>query len=103
MHQTFDKREKKRLILIFSLVLFLVLLWLAFSPNGFLNYCELKKNAAELRIKNQDVVKKNNELQREIDGLENDPAYIEEVARTRYNMVKKNEIVIEFNKKKKRH
>lgn len=103
MRQPFDKREKKRIVFLVTLALFIVLLWLAFSPNGFLNYYGLKTSAAKLRIKNQNVAKKNDELQRENARIEKDPAYIEELARTKYNMVKENEIVIEFNKKKKRH
>jgi cell division protein FtsB len=39
-----------------------------------------------------------NELQNEIDRLNNDPSYLEDIARKEYGLLKKNEKVYDFSK-----
>jgi cell division protein FtsB len=52
---------------------------------------------------NEQLREANTALRQEIDKLRNDPAYLEEVARRQFGLIKKNEVIYEFPKKKKRH
>ena len=52
-----------------------------------------------------ELEKENHDLRAEIDGLLNDPEYLEEIARKEYGLLRKNERVFDFSssssKKKK--
>ncbi len=53
-------------------------------------------------MQEQNVVleEENAQLSKEIEQLQNDPAFLEEVARQKYKLLKKNEKVFEFTPKK---
>ena len=97
-----DFTNKKWLFVSVILILFFIL-WHVISPNGALKYYNIRKQLDESRIKNEILKKENNALREEIDKLGNDPLYIEKIAREKYGMIKKNEILykIKGNEKKK--
>ncbi len=87
-----------------KIVIFLVvvaLLWIILLPGSGL--LALWKKRAELKSLQQQTVvldRENAQLQEDIDRLQNDPAYLEEVARKQHNLLRKNERVFEFKPKK---
>jgi cell division protein FtsB len=85
-----------------SLILVLLMaLWIIFSPwSGLIRFFQINKELAEIQTANQALYEENQKLQAEIDRLKNDPAYQEEVARKQFGLLKNNEILYDFNKKK---
>ena len=81
------------------LVAILLLTWMLLSPHGLWQYKKIAARVERLEEKNQELEKNNAELRREIERLQNDPEYIEEVARHKYNLLKREEIVFDFEKK----
>ncbi len=93
-------QESRKLKIVIFLVL-LAVLWVIFSPGSGL-LAIWRKNSELKNIQQQNVLleEENTRLQKGIDKLQNDPAYLEEVARREYNLLKKNERVFEFAPKK---
>ena len=88
-----ERRLVKRIILIVAAV---SVLWLLFSPNtGLFHYRSLQNRINSLSRENKDLEERNAELQQEIDRLQNDDAYLEELARKKYGLLKENETVYE--------
>lgn len=88
-----ERRLVKRIILI---VAALSVLWLLFAPNwGLLHYRRLQSEIDSLATENKSLEERNAELQKEIDRLQNDDAYLEELARQKYGLLKENETVYE--------
>ncbi len=92
-------QQEGLLIKIILALLLAAVLWVVFSPGGGLlllkgqrsDLEQLEKEITELELENHD-------LQAEIDGLRNDPEYLEEVARKEYGLLKKNERVYDFSR-----
>ncbi|RZW27380.1 MAG: septum formation initiator family protein, partial [Desulfobulbaceae bacterium] len=63
-------------------------------------YSLVKQNnrMAELERQTEALIKSNEELQAEIERLKHDQAYLEQVAREKYGLLKKNERVFDFSK-----
>lgn len=94
--------EQKRLITISLIIALILVFWIAFSPKGLLQYFRLTESLETVKAENQKLEKQNKELRQEIARLLNDPAYLEEIARKKYGLIKKNEIIFDFEKKEKR-
>jgi cell division protein FtsB len=97
----FTSREKK--ILSYTALFFalLALLWIFFAPNrGILDLFRAKEKLEQLQAENKKLEEENKVLQEEIDRLQNDPSYLEEKARKEYGMLKENEMLYIFKKKK---
>jgi cell division protein FtsL len=87
-------------ILIFLVVFLVGLLILFFNESGIFKYLGLKSEVKSLKEQIDKRDKENKMLQGEIDSLRNEiPAKIEQVAREKYNMKRKNEKVIKIQKK----
>jgi len=87
-------------ILIFLVVFLVGLLILFFNESGIFKYLGLKSEIKSLKEQIDKRDKENKMLQGEIDSLRNEiPAKIEQVAREKYNMKRKNEKVIKIQKK----
>ena len=80
------------LLCLLSLALFFIFLSI-FGQNGLLQIGELKKVRMVLMEDINALHKENNTLKKEIKALNEDPFYIEKVAREELDMVKPNEIV----------
>ena len=90
-------KTKNRIIAVSIFFLFLFLLFIFSSGKG-VQYVQLRKQISSLSVEVDDLQKKNADLENEIQKLKNDKNYLEEVARREYGLLKKNEIVFDFNK-----
>ncbi|MEW6290624.1 MAG: septum formation initiator family protein [Thermodesulfobacteriota bacterium] len=91
-----NSKELRTLILVSILSVSAAAAWLIFSPNGILTYYHLKKQIEAVKAENDLLKEENRQLQQKIDKIKNDPAYLEELARQEYDLLKKNELVFEF-------
>ena len=82
-----------------ALLLFIVagILWLIFAPGwGFLHYHRLQNQIETLARENKILEERNADLSKEIELLQTDDTYLEELARKKYGMLKENEMVYEY-------
>ncbi len=89
--------QENRFLKIVVFMVVAALLWIVFLPGSGL--LALWKKRAELKTLQQQTVvldRENAQLQEDIDRLQNDPAYLEEIARKQHNLLRKNERVFEF-------
>ena len=93
--------ENKKWLFVSVILILLFILWHVISPNGALKYYNIRKQLDENLAKNEILKKENNTLRKEIDKLENDPLYIEKIARGKYGMIKKNEILYKIKENEK--
>ncbi len=85
------------------LVIVLGMLWLIFAPGrGLLSYRRLQNRIDTLAGENKALAKHNAELRHDVDRLQHDSAYLEELARQKYGLLKKNEMVFEYKPTKKK-
>jgi len=88
-----ERRLVRRIILVVAAV---SVLWLLFAPNwGLFHYRQLQKQIDSLARENEDLAQRNAELKLEIDRLQHDDAYLEELARKKYGLLKENETIYE--------
>jgi cell division protein FtsB len=93
-------QESRYYKIVLSLVV-LALLWIIFSPgSGLLAIWKKHSELKSLQEQNIHIEAENAQLQKNIDKLQNDPAFLEEVARREHKLLKKNERVFEFTPKK---
>lgn len=96
-NQKLNKREQRALRLLVLVVIVVGLLFLLFAPGrGLLPYQRLKKEVRALVQENKALQQRNIELAAEIERLKHDDAYLEQLARQKYGMLKKNEEVYEL-------
>jgi len=81
---------KKRLIYISAV---LILIAAVYFP-GFAKLKELRKQNSNLEKRIEILSKTNEELKKEKEKLENDPSYIEKIAREKLGMSRRNEIIL---------
>ncbi|TBV80715.1 MAG: septum formation initiator family protein [Desulfobulbaceae bacterium] len=87
------KRTTRQLFLVF-LAIFTI--WMALSPYGLWQYYKVSREFKNLRQENQRLETENRELLIQITRLQNDPVYIEEIARRDFGLLKKNELLFDF-------
>ena len=89
--------ERKRLHRIILLVLLVAILFLLFAPGrSLMSYRNMQKQVAALSREIAHLEQRNRELAAEIERLKTDDAYLEELARKKFGMLKENETVYEF-------
>ena len=87
----------QKIILTASLVVMLsVLLVLVFGDNGMMELSRLKATKRQLVETNAGLTKENMQLYRAIDRLQNDPVFVENVARRELGMIRSDEIIFTF-------
>ncbi len=92
-----SSQERKRLRHIMLLVGVIVVLMLLFFPGrSFMSYHRMRKQVSSLAQQNRQLEQRNRELAAEIKRLQTDDAYLEELARKKYGLLKDNETVYEF-------
>ena len=90
--------ERKRLHRIILLVLFIAILFLLFAPGrSLMSYRNMQKQVAALTSEIEHLEQRNRELAAEIKRLQTDDAYLEELARKKFGMLKENETIYEFS------
>ena len=95
--------QRKQLIRISLAIVILSLLWLVFAPgSGLLHLRQQKKYLAALVAEQEILVQQNRDMKQDIERLQNDKKYLEQVAREKYGMLKDNEMVFDFAKEKKK-
>lgn len=94
--------QRKRLLRVSLGVMIVALLWLVFAPGrGMFHLHQRSKHLAELEAESQELVQQNSDISRDIERLHSDDEYLEQVAREEHGMLKDNEMVFDFSKKKK--
>ena len=98
-----ELRDKKMMWLLGSVVVLFFLLWILFAPGrGFFHYLKLQREISSLTEENARLEARNVELTADIKRLQSDNAYLEQVAREKHGLLKKNEMVFEFEPLKKK-
>jgi cell division protein FtsB len=92
--------KKKRLLflILISLLIFGTLTF--FGENGILHLFRLQKELTRIKDKNSQLEEENQKLKEEVRRLHSDKRYIEEIARKELGMVKKGEIIYQFEDEK---
>ena len=97
---TLSVLQRKRLVRLSILIVVLSLLWLVFTPGSGLYHLKQQKNRlAALVAERETLTQQNKEMKKDIERLQNDKGYLEQVARERYGMLKEHEIIFEFDNK----
>lgn len=99
-HTPLQRKRLKRLI---GIVVTIALLWLVFAPgSGLFHLHQRSKYLAGLEAESEALVQQNSDITRDIERLQNDNEYLEQVAREEHGMLKDNEMVFDFSEKKKK-
>lgn len=91
-------KRQRILISITAFLLVSLFFFIIFSEHGLLDLNLLKKEKKVLVEQNEQLARENLSLSIEIDRLENDPRYIENVARQELGMIGKDEIILKPQK-----
>ena len=79
------------------------ILWFLFAPgSGVLRYHHLQQQIETLSQENKSLQEHNAVLRKEIDRLQHDETYLEQMARQKYGLLKENETVYEFTPPQKK-
>ena len=95
-----NKKKRGINILLVIGLFFLIVFWLFFGKNGFLNLYRMEKQRERLLKRIYEIQMENRRIALEIERLKNDPRYIEKVARKELGLVKENEIIYQFKRDK---
>lgn len=94
--------QQKWLARAIILILLSGVLWLVFAPGKGLIALHLKRNTVQSLEEETGLLKEDNaKLTGDIEKMKNDPGHLEEVARRDFDLLKKNERVYDFSRKKK--
>ncbi len=101
--QSDNHNDKKALWFLGVTVTILLLLWVLFAPGkGYLHYRKIQREIETLTQENKQLEEKNAEISKDIERLKSNDIYLEEVARQKHGLLKKNETVYEFEPPKKK-
>jgi cell division protein FtsB len=94
--------QENRLLKIIILLIGGSVLWLLFAPRtGVYSLIKLRSETTRLEEQTRELVKTNEELRAQIERLKHDEAYLEQVAREKYGLLKKSERVFDFSTNQK--
>lgn len=101
MRNKFTNHQTKLLSYSTLIFVLLLILWIIFAPNrGVFDMIRNHNEVEKLQAENQRLEAENKALQEEINRLQDDPTFLEEKARKEYGMLKENEVLYIFKKKK---
>ena len=90
--------QENRLLKIIIVLIVGAVVWLMFAPGtGVYSLIKMRSTTKELEQQTEALLKTNEELRAEIERLKHDQAYLEQVAREKYGLLKKNERVFDFS------
>jgi len=93
--------RKYKFLMLSAILLCLTLgLWVYFAPYGVYNYLSLQSKFKKVSSEVVNLREQNQALREEIQQIKNDPDYLEKIARQKYNLLKKNELIFDFSKRK---
>ena len=91
--------QENRLLKIILVLVTAAFIWVLFAPNtGIYSLLKMRNKTASLQIETEQLVESNKRLREEIDRIKNDPVFLEQIAREKYGLIKKNEQVFDFSK-----
>jgi cell division protein FtsB len=86
---------KQMVLMVFAVLgIFSVSLLVLYGNNGLMDLMRIREEKAQLVEKNQVIRQENVSLYREIDRMNHDPDYIEEVARKELGVIGPGEMII---------
>jgi len=93
--------QENRLLKIIIALIVVSIVWLLFAPGtGVYSLIKLRSKTTQLEVQTQALIESNEKLKAEIERLKHDDAYLEQVAREKYGLLKKNERVFDFSKQR---
>ncbi len=91
--------QEGRVIKIVCVLVIIALLWIFFAPGaGIVTFISKRAELKKLQKQTAQIEQQIDVLQKKIDRLNNDPSYLEDVARREFGLLKKNEKVYDFSK-----
>jgi len=94
--------QENRLLKIIIVLIIIAVIWLLCAPGtGLYSLMKQRRITADLEKQTNELEQTNEQLRAEIDRLIHDDAYLEQVAREKYGLLKKNERVFDFSTKRK--
>jgi cell division protein FtsB len=95
-----SEMKKKRFLLLILISLLIFAIFTFFGEKGILHLFRLRKELVRVNEKNSKLEEENQKLKEEVKRLKSDKRYIEEIARKELGMVKKGEIIYQFDSPK---
>jgi cell division protein FtsB len=93
-----DVQESRVIKIVIGLSI-IALLWIIFAPgSGIVTLISKRSELKRLQKETTQLEQQINALQENIDRLNNDPSYLEDIARREFGLLKKNERVYDFSK-----
>lgn len=89
-------RHQKIIFLITGIAMLGLLLLVGFGDNGWLELIHMRATHARLLRENHRLARQNQRMYRNIDRLQNDPEYIENIARRELGMIRQDELIFKF-------
>jgi cell division protein FtsB len=89
--------KKKRLLLVVLFIFVILGLLTFFGDKGIFHLMGLQKELVRMKEKNLKIDEENQKLKEEVRRLQQEKRYIEEIARKELGMVKKGEIIYQFD------
>jgi len=94
------KGNRKIVLYIFIFILVVGIIYIVFNERGVVKYMGLKSRVDSMQVELEKIQLENEQLKNEIDSLRKKiPAKLEQVAREKYNMKRKDETLIEVEEK----
>ena len=94
-----EQRDRKMMLLLGSFIAIIFLSWVLFAPGrGFIHYLKLNHEFQTLSEENIRLQAKNDQLAENIKKLQLDSAYLEKVAREKHGLLKRDEMVFDFDR-----
>ena len=91
------KGYARRILIPILLLLSVMIFFTFFGDKGLLQVYRLRRELREIERANKELQRENERLRAEIDNLRTNKNYIEELARGELGLVKKGEIVYQFD------
>jgi cell division protein FtsB len=91
------KGHKRRILIPILLLLSVMIFFTFFGEKGLFQVYRLRSELKEIERENMELRRENEKLRVEIDNLRTNKKYIEELARRELGLVKKGEIVYQFD------
>jgi cell division protein FtsB len=93
--------QEGRVMKIVIALALIAVLWVVFAPgSGIVTLVKKRSELNRLQKEKAQLEQQIGALQEDIDRLQNDPAYLEDIARRKYGLLKKNEKVYDFSTSK---
>lgn len=89
------------MIIVTGAAMLYLLLVIVFGDNGLVELSRMRMTQKRLTQENEQLTQDNLAMYRTVDRLQNDPAYIESVARRELGMVRSDELIFKFSLEEK--